>query len=862
MSSLWPSSLLNATNQRLTERIEQLSVDLASKRNSVVELRDVVELLRKNQQEAWRQQKAAAHALASKREELEKDEGRLKQLTQEIEATTRRVRYLKEQEARLTTVVASVAESMQHKRRTLEEEQKTAVTLEEQVKTSVLEHLARQRVGEELSASQRELSSAVWTKLERLNDRVGDSTRQLAEAREEHHHVLRELEAVQHNLQEAVKEQSDGVRALELVHAQSSQLDGHVVANAASMEVLKIAAQEKKEMRDSMRSALERCLAENKQRTVARDRHRSRYDAQLYTLRQLVEGVREAEEHLMGCVHRQHAEEHFLQQQRRELDRIVHLYEEKMSLLELEKVRHDALVEVRAMLLDKQNHADAPSPAALRDLILTLSRQKELLEDRLERARVKLTGAIQSLVLEGRKGDQMNEALTTLQTNRKALVASQDTVEGKVRLLKQHCTRLEELLAERRALLPSMQALAQEQRSQRQESWMRDVEQLRTTLLAAQRDHQQLLRGITMLRSSLYRTQKSLQDGGALQNTTMDELRVLEGEVSMLEQEECSTAAEQENVASQLEQANVALQSLMSAADTQVDMLKDAAGVESFLRAEVQIKEEQIQAEMQGRMVELHLHESELHQLSEELQRHSKKLTLLRMRYEEVMASLVRASQKPLNEELDDASLPLRPLDPSVANTNPEAVHAHMLLRRSFEREQLVQRGNYLDLRLVALDRETSTLRHMLNSLRVPSSSPRLPETGAGADSGASDRTKTCSAGNTEENDGVLVGSSVNASPAREVQSSCSIAAMKDQLVGNELAKEHYWKMEMDLLDETMTAMTRERDRTRVQLNKLRSTLKALQGTEQQKRMRLQKLRDAVVQSHKKANTAAMRGIK
>lgn len=852
MSSRWPSSLLNPTNQQLTEQIEQLSIELESKRSTIAETREVVELLKKNQQEVRRQEKATAEALASTREAVDGDEGKLKQVTQEVEGSARRVRSLTEEQTRLTAAVAAVESSMEHKRRRLEAEQQAAAAAEAQAKEIVLEHLARQKVGEELAAAQRDLSSTVWARLERLNAQVSFTTKQLAEARAEHDHVLRELNAVQHNLQDAVQDQSDSVRALELIHAQTTQLDARVATNAAAMQTLKNAAREREELRERLRITLEHCIAENNQRSAARDRERGRYDQQLYNLRQIMEGLREAVGQLTGCTSRHHAEEHFLQQQRRQLAHILHLCEEKAALLAVEKARHAALVKARAQL-QKETVAGGPSPSALRDLLLSLSHQQELLENRLERAQQRLAEAIQIFVQEGRRGDHVNDALAEVQRRRKAVAETHDTTESEVHLVKQRCMQLEELLRERQALLPSMQALAHEQRAQRQESWVREVAQLRTRLLDAQREYQQLLQGVITLRGSVRRTRTSLDNGGAAQGSTLEEMRLLEGEVARLEQEAQSTAVQQQSAVAQAEQAGVTLQSLMKAADVQVGALKEAAGVESFLRAEVQIKEEQIEAEMQSRRVELHLHESEVHELNEELQRHRKKLGLLRMRYDEVMGALARASQKPLNEEQGDTSLALSlpPLDPAAASTNPEAVHAHLLLRRSFEREQLMQRGNYLDLRLVALGRETSTLRHMLEGLRAPSTSSAAPPIeGVGVVGKVLPGADTTVNGSGTTQGGALVSANVN-----------SPLVVKSQLVSNEFAKERYWKEELELLDGAMLAMAQERDRARVQLNELRTTLKDLQGTEKQKRTRLQKLRDLLARSHKRANAAAMKGF-
>lgn len=851
MSSRWPSSLLSSTNQQLTERIEQLSVELESKRSAVVEAREVVELIQKNQRQTQRQERAAAEALAVKRAAVERDEGALKQLQQEIEGTGRQVRRLQDEEVRVSSAAAALEASMELQRQRLVEEQSSAVTLEAEVKGIVVAHLARQRVGEELSAAQRELSSAVWVRLEKLNNRVRLSTQQLADARAEHQIILKELDAAQHSLREAVKDQSESLRALDLVHSQSSELDAHVVANAAAMEGLQRTAQEKAELRDRMRASLARFSEDNKQRAAARDHQRSRYDKQLHALREVVEGIREDEGRLTSYTGRHHAEDSCLQQQRRELDHIVRLCDEKAALLVLERERHAALLQTRAEL-DKQARTNTPAPAALRGLVLSLSRQKELLEERIARVQLRLGEAVQVFVQEGRRGDEVNAALSTVQQDRRVLVTSQESAESEAHLLRQRCGQLEELLAERRALLPSMEALAQERRAQRQEAWMRDIAELRTSLLRVQREQLLLRQGITTLNGSVHRTRRAQADGDASQGSALTALRLLEKEVLALEQEERDVVETARSCGLQHEQAAVGLQSLMKAADANVEVLKGTAGIESFLRAEVQIKEDQIQASMQGRLVELHLHENELHGLAEELQRHDRKLRLLRMRYEEVMSSLTRASQKPLLEEHSDAPPPLPPLGRVDSAADPETVHAHLLLRRSYEREHLMQRGNYLDLRLVALDRETTTLRHMLDGLRSSASSPPtaaevfLTEKEVGRS-------------------GVLVSADPNALSAAApaaVQPPCSTADVKDQLRSERLAKEHYWKLEVDLLEETMSVMSRERDRTRVQLAQLRLTLKELQSTEKQKRMRLQKLREAVERSHRQANAAAMRGIK
>ena len=134
MSARWPSSLLNSTNRQLTERIEQLSADLESKRSTVAELREVVALLKKDQQQTRKRERTVAEALTSKREALEKDEGRLKHLGFEIDANARRARGLQEEETRLMSAVAAMEAAMGHKRHRLEEEQKMTLELEAEVK--------------------------------------------------------------------------------------------------------------------------------------------------------------------------------------------------------------------------------------------------------------------------------------------------------------------------------------------------------------------------------------------------------------------------------------------------------------------------------------------------------------------------------------------------------------------------------------------------------------------------------------------------------------------------------------------------------------------------------------------------------
>ncbi|CBZ30674.1 conserved hypothetical protein [Leishmania mexicana MHOM/GT/2001/U1103] len=843
MSSRWPSSLLNATNKRLTERIEQLTLDLDTKRNSVAEQREVLGLLKKHQHEAQQQVKAIAEALERERAAVENDEDKLKQLQLEAEADARRARQSKEAETQLSQAVSALESTLDQRYRALSGQREIAVELEEEAKELVSAHLSRQRVGDDLAAAQRELSSTVWATLARLNEQVRVATQRLEEARGERLHVLQEVDAMHLALQHAVKDQAESLRALELVYVQTSQLDAQVLGNAKSMEVLVAAAREREKLRGELQATLERLRRDNQRQALTHDLKREQYDKQVRALQKTVAALREDEEHSMISRRCEEAEVQQLCQQRRELEHVILLCEEKRQLLAQQQARRDALEGARA-LMQRQESTGQPSPAALGDMILALEQQEAQLEDRVRRTCAKLTEAIQTFMDEGRRSEHFNAAVADKMKAKLSLVSDQEASEGHVQLLKERSRKLEESLAERQALFSSMQALTLEQRAQRQASWLREIEQLRGTLLRVQRDHQQLLHGTATLRSSWHHTRKTLEEKGMSQGKVLNDLRLLEGEVFRLDQEMTATAEEHNSRLLQHEQAGVTLQSLMRAADGQVSGLKEAAGTEAYIRAEVQIVEERIQADMQGALVELHLNGNEVHELSEELQRHRKKLNLLRLRYEEAMMSMARAAQKPLSEE-EGRGIPLPLLNSESDTCTPEAVHAHLLLRRSYEREQLMQRGNYLDLRLVALDRETSTLRHMVDGMRssqvTSGQANALGELSSTAKKAGASSIKNCS------------------SQLEPSAPSCSPTLIKKELLSSAEASEHFWRAELQLLDETLAAMSQQRDDSRVRLHEMRATLKELQDTERQKRMQVQKLRDSVQRSRKLANVVSVK---
>ncbi|AIO01737.1 hypothetical protein LPMP_341110 [Leishmania panamensis] len=844
MSSRWPSSLLNTTNKRLTECIEQLTLDLDNKRNSVVEHREVVALLKKHQHQAQQQIKATAEAVERERAVVEDDESKLRQLRQESETETRRARQAKEAEIQLSQAVSALEATVDQHYRVLSGKREIAVELEEEAKELVAAHLSRQRVGDELAAAQREVSSTLWVTLDNLNEQVRVTACRLEEARGERLHVLQEVDAMQLALQDAVKDQAESLRALKLVNVQTSQLDTQVLENAKSMEVLLETAHEKEKLRGDLHATLERLLGDNKLQALSRDLKRERYDRQVHALQKAVEDLRDDEARSLISTRCEQAEIQQLCQQRRELEHVILLCEEKRQLLAQQQARRDALEGARGQM-QRDESTGQPSPAALRDMILGLGRQEAQLEDRVERTRAKLTDAIQTFMDEGRKSEEVNAAVANMMKVKWTLVADQETAEGHMQLLKERSNKLSEELSERQALLPSMQALALERRAQRHASWLREIEQLRGTLLRVQRDHRLLLHDTVTLRSSWHHTRKALEEKDVSQGKMMGDLRLLEAEVSRLDREVTATVEEHHIRLLQHEQAGVTLQSLMRAADAQVSTLKETAGVEAYLRAEVQIEEERIQADMRGALIELHLNENEVHELSEELQRHRKKLNLLRLRYEEAMASMARAAQKPLNEE-ERGSTPLPLLNSESETCTPEAMHAHLLLRRSYEREQLMQRGNYLDLRLVALDRETSTLRHMLNELRSSrciatehvNALEELTSTGKKADTSS---IENC---NTQLGPSVLL---------------CSPALAKEQLLSSAEVSEHYWRTELQLLDEALAAMSRQRNDSRVRLHEMRTALKELKDTERQKRMQVQKLREDIQRSRKWAKVGAKR---
>lgn len=830
MSARWPSTLLNSVNRQLAEQIERLTADLEVKAHHCAEQKTLVENLRKYCHHVQEETKRCGGLLETTKSAVEKAEGELKQLLPQLDGDTRRLRQLLEQADNLNSSVSSFEEALQQQRKVLLGCQEESILLEAEVKVIVSEHASRQRVGEDLTSAQEKLSSVIWARLEQLNSEVATRMELLERGRKEHERILLEVERMQKLVQAAVTDQAENVEAAQLVHQQTSVLDEQILANAQTMEVLRKEAQEKQSEVKRLHTLLTELRMFQQERKSACDIHRTKMNQRTAAFQELHEALQQIETAIQGSKRRRAVEGQRLVQQHRQLQHLLSLFNDRGQVLEQERL-HWRSMEGALKDLRREMDTGQPSLAALQDMLLSLSRQKSLLDDRVERTLGQLTSARQTFIDEGQRCEQINDAIAQKQSEYNALVDVAAMEGEKAKLLKASAEQLGALLSEREELLPQIRAIEAEQRSQKVAFLTREATRLREELGHAQREYRLLRQGTTALRSSVYRAAQSMGETDETQDTAEKAVRLLEIELTTLEAETKSIEKQRNLKRLQQDQSDVALSTLLKVAEAETGALKEVAGVESYLRAEVLMQEDSLEADMRGALLELHLHEKEVHELYDEQQRHVRKIELLRLRYEEVMAALARSVQRPMSGEGNEgSSFPrleklLGCAEQGGDQTSPEHLHACLVLQRSYEREQLMERGSYLDLRLVALDRETSALRHMLDALRASAGTSSVTNVRkAAVDSLAKAEVR-------REEPIIMKGHGTTSSSALQ-----ALNVMADH--------DYYLGVELKLLEEGLVSMSKQRSSVRSQLHQLHSVLRTLQDEVRRKTVESQRLAD------------------
>ncbi|CCW71941.1 unnamed protein product [Phytomonas sp. Hart1] len=378
------------------------------------------------------------------------------------------------------------------------------------------------------------------------------------------------------------------------------------------------------------------------------------------------------------------------------------------------------------MTLEKEFSPAGPSPAALFPIQRLLAENIAKLDDRAARVRAKLGETLRNFQLEAERGDRAQGAIQTLRNRLSECTKEENKFKNArdraVKVVQEIDTRLQNAEA---GLRTAREADAS-RRTAREAALKSQIPLERELLQREMQTFRHLLRDLTTLRGLLR--------GGALprQKAILEELakkcEIVENELPEL-QRGLEELKDEENRANAGEsRAGLALHALRAAMKDQGEGLKTAVGAEAHLRARFELFEAELDETARGFLLELHLVQNAAREEGEGLRRRRRQRDLLRARYADGMARMAKRLQQPLL----DSPIPPNDLHPNVnggkaaemrngafpaldLNTSPpEALHARVLLTRSYEREHLLQRGNYLDQRVLNLEKETEALRRLL----------------------------------------------------------------------------------------------------------------------------------------------------
>ncbi|EPY23285.1 hypothetical protein STCU_07780, partial [Strigomonas culicis] len=836
----WPVELLNDTNKKLREVIERRTAELEEKRHLVAEHHEVVDYMRQSLTQATRQFSSLDKQIHTEAEAVEKLASEVRQLQHEVDGGRRTVRQQEELLQKLIKSRDHFNTLINEKGAALRERTRESVTLEEEAKAIIVAHIERRRVGEALEAELKNMSQTLWNKLERWHASVARYEDELRAAEAEHEAVLRELDHVRAQLLASLKDHHESVDQLAKVVHQSETLDTSVQQNADRMAELKAEYNRKLEQKEKLLEAREQLTRASRQMGKQRDNKRSLLDTKVNRLREYLQLARDDanEMDITGRYHRaerlrrrklveQYQNLHFLLEDRREaLDQLkAQLGELRLAAVSIEK-------EVQSM--------NIIPPAILYRLRASLQKKLDSLENRFDRTSAKRAETVQHIMAEAARADDLCRQIGYQKKMGKQIEDEESKHKGSLEeLLKIHKSIGQDIEARKVALADAHEEYNQLYRN-RQEVLEVQVQDLRSQLVAHMEQHRQLLQGATTLRSALHRTSAQLLEQKGRRAQVAERQKLTQIEVANLVAEEGQLEERKRVEATKVESESVTLRTLMQAADGQLKERQDLAGLEELLRAQVQMEENHLQAAMQGTLVELHAEQNAVREQADALRRLTRQRDLIRMRYEEAMAALTKAVEAPLDElsAAGEDGLPRAPL--MEAGAPPEALHAHLLLRRSILREQLMERGNYLDVRILSLERESENLRRMLEAIKAERHSMCAAVEQQKKTSGRSSKPFT------DQNTNVHFNKN---------RSGASVAAQKDlQLLGE--AKGYLQaglqertlllQTEVKLQDEVIATVSDHRSKTREHLLALRATLKELQQAALQKRNKMQRLKDAL----------------
>ncbi|KEG07682.1 hypothetical protein DQ04_09101010 [Trypanosoma grayi] len=709
----WPSWVLNEANRQLQHRIDRDADELRKKTAETVSQREVVALLRKNLAQVKRHVESRERAAAEAQEQLRSEDDDAQALQREEAHRRAELHTLQRRHEELSGLVSSSASVLQAKANALKQEQAAAEALEE----AALELSGIQASRKNTQETQKEVErqrlrvERVQESLAKMHATLRSAQTVLQLEQEDHAQVQRELAALRRDIERGRQDRAES--SLTVAHLQQAIMacEAQTATNAEAYASGALAVKAQRDLLQQLqlkRNELRTQLQVDTKRLDSRTRQQSNLTAQLHAA--------SADAHRLdddtAALRRQLAAQCDVKRQLKlSCDNACALRDERYARLQQLLLRSRELAEL--MREAQMDDNVARSTRHLEGMRASLLHNLQYLDGRCERVQAATVTCLSSLLQEGRTSEELNNSITKVRKMLAAVERDSVTQRQTRERHQDHLNALEARLQAMQQRLEQARGAAREWQ-QHELAIMEDkVQELQAQLRQATQQGFFLRREITPLQCAL-NAQQRLLDGAKGGLTALKEAAAHRGaELQGLEAEGASLSEEKQVALLRHSEAAFQLRASRQVAESHVDLLRGAASLEDIIRGQALVAEEALLADMRNAVVELHLVRKAHTGKQAELRRCQGQLQLLKCRYQSVMESMGRSLAAAGGSDKDE------PLVTSSSSTTPEALHARCILHSSMTREQLRERGNQLDARIVFLERETRTLRKTFQALRA-----------------------------------------------------------------------------------------------------------------------------------------------
>ncbi|ORC84135.1 uncharacterized protein TM35_000491410 [Trypanosoma theileri] len=708
----WPARLLNEANRNLQARIEHVGDDVQKRAADIDSQRGVVALLRENLAQVRRHIDSDERATSEEQERLREAENKLQELQREESHYRAEMQQLRRRHEEVCALLQSTTCVLQTKATALEDEQKLSEALERAALEMSMIHGSRksvQETQEEVEKRQRRLQQ-VQASLVKVHNEVRTSQKVLLQEKEETARVQRELTALRYDIEKGKQDKAESLLAVSHVQQAVMVCESQTATNAKIYTDVKQLLEARRNVLMEMQEKLKK------------------EKAQLKTVSNKTEECRRKQAKLMERFHslstetlqHENAAAAMQRQLASQLDVKRELTRSQNNALALRDERYIRLQELllRSRELDslmKESKTDnnLQSLRCLENTRVSLQRTLQQLDAQLHHMHKAMMDCFSNMQREGRVADELNNNI--MKTKKSILAAERDyaTEQQSREECLGHLQAIEERLLTAEQNLSQTRVVVREGNKHERDLMEGTVRDLRAELHRLTREGFVLRREITPLRCALNAHLKLLHDARA-NLTLLEDAALIRGkELTALQEDGACVVKEKQSALLKYSEVMFQLRSVRQVAESHLEMMRGVASVEDILRGQASVAQEAVLTDIKNSLVELHLEQKAQGELQTDLRRCQEQLRHLKSRYQTIMESMTRklaptgeSGKEELHVESSNSSF-------------PEVLHAKCILQSSLTREELQERGNHLDGRIVFLEHETRTLRNMLQAMQM-----------------------------------------------------------------------------------------------------------------------------------------------